>query len=79
MIYQEIRTYSPMIDGDVMRVSTVDERNSEYFALVRRPDSAKMWRQLKEKVLDALEAVIQTPVDERPGPGEIQLPAELRD
>lgn len=68
MIYQEIITYSPMIDAQVARLSVAGPRGAEYFSMVKKPASGREWKVLREKVLDTIET--EMPTRE---PGEIQV------
>lgn len=78
MIYQEITNYSPILDRNVTRLSTVDERESspsrgaEYFCIVPR-GHAKAWREIKESALSQLDQAIER--GEEPGEITIRLDA----
>lgn len=72
MIFQEFTSYSPMLDGETTRLSTVDNRGSEFFCRVSR-ETTKKWRALRAMLLDQLEeAIIRG--DE---PGEVTIELDI--
>lgn len=68
MIYQEITQYSPILDRDITRLSTSDERGAEYFCLVDQKDG-RSWRESRDKALDQIEQAIMR----GDPPGEINI------
>lgn len=65
--------YSPLIDGEVARVSMADDHGSEYFAIVPKPPSGKGWRAKRDAALDLIEEAI----DNGDRPGEVTIPENL--
>lgn len=72
MIYQELTAYSPMTDGLMTRLSSCDERGSEYFCFIPR-ERAKKWRAAKEIALGKIEQAMAR--GEQPGEIKITLDA----
>lgn len=68
MIYQELTSYCPIRDCDVTRLSTANDRGSEFFAMVPR-QRPKAWRKLREDVLQQMENAINDGAE----PGEINI------
>lgn len=71
MIYQEITSYSPVLDRDMTRLSTSDAHGAEYFCLVAQR-SGRRWREVREKALDKLEQALMR----GDPPGEINITLE---
>lgn len=67
--YQELRTYSPVLDTEVLRVSMTDARGAEFFMTVRDTGSAKALRDAKKRALAAIEEAITQGLE----PGEVVL------
>lgn len=73
MFYQELTTYSPVIDGPITRLSMTNERGHEYFALIPRK-APKLWRKHKETALDQIAEAIETAAE----PGEVAIILDLK-
>lgn len=67
--YQELRTYSPALDCEILRVSMTDGRGAEFWMTVRDPGSAKALRTAKQQALAAIEEAITLGL----APGEVVL------
>lgn len=67
VIYQELRFWSATLGGNACRLSLVDGRGAEFFAIVPRDVSARAWRERKQKALEAIEDAIALGAE----PGEI--------
>lgn len=67
MNFQTYDYWSPILGCEACRVSMVDSRGSEYFAIVPKTDGAD-WRRRKIDALEALEQAIQLGLP----PGEIR-------
>lgn len=68
MIYAEFTQYSPVQDADITRISTCDDRGSEFFCLVTRA-RGKSWRAIRETALLELEDAM----NRGDQPGEINV------
>lgn len=69
-VYQELTSYCPIRDAEVTRLSTVNARGHEYFAIIPR-DRPRQWRKVRENVLQALEDAISAGA--QPGEFNIEL------
>jgi hypothetical protein len=66
--YREFRFWCPQRDGEAVRLSMVDDRNREFFAILVA-ESGKRWRERREAALTELEDAISCGAT----PGEIVL------
>lgn len=73
MIYQELTRYSSIHDCPVTRLSTVDDRNSEFFCIIARDERAKKWRKTRETALEQLYDAMQSGAE----PGEVTVTLDL--
>lgn len=73
-VYQQLRSYSPLHDCDVVRVSMTDERNQELFMLVPdRGERRRPWRVLRAAALDAIGEALAEGLD----PGEVRVQPDV--
>lgn len=56
-VFREHRFWSPIFGCDAVRLSMVDSRGSEFFKVVAAPEG-KAYRQMREDVLDEIEAAV---------------------
>lgn len=73
LIYQELTRYSPIHDCAVTRLSTVDDRNHEFFCIIARDERAKKWRIARETALEQLYDAMRKGTE----PGEVTVTLDL--
>jgi hypothetical protein len=70
--YNEFISYSPLLDCRVARISMVDERNQEYFAMIPAEPMGKAYRERRQRACEAIDAAIADGRD----PGEVTMWSE---
>lgn len=55
--YHEFRSYSPLHDCEMVRISVFDERGAEYFQIIPA-SSPKRYRERRDKALDLIDYAI---------------------
>lgn len=73
--YQQLRFYDPFTDAMSIRFSIVDERGSEYFAVVPVGPAGSLRTAARERALEALEMAVERDRDDPTGaqPGEVRV------
>lgn len=66
MRYNQIRFYNPILDCECLRFSAWNEHGHEFFSVISLERSGARRREIKERVLDALEDAMNMP-DAQPG------------
>ena len=69
-VYHEFRSYSPIHDCEVGRISVFNERGSEFYMLVP-VESPRKYRHARQAALDA----IQEAMDRHLEPGQVKISA----
>ncbi len=72
MKYNEFRFYSPILDAEAARLSIVNDRGEEFYAVVPCGDEGRVWRERREEVLNKVYAAILAGYE----PGEVSCFAE---
>lgn len=72
-VYQELRSYSPIFDAEMVRLSITDSMNQEYYIQIPAA-SGRRFREAKERALDILDQAISEGLP----PGEISVSQENR-
>ena len=67
--YGEFRSYSPLTDSDLVRISMWDKSGSEFFMLVPDSGSSKIFRAARQSALEA----IMTAMEQGLQPGEVRI------
>lgn len=70
-VYQDIRTYSPLHDGYVHRISMGNEHGHELYMLLLNDEGARTYRAHRMAALDAIQEAIDMGCD----PGEVRVEA----
>ena len=65
--YRAYPYWCPVLGGPAVRLSMVDERGGEYFAVVSKPKSGREWRDKRKLVLQMVENAVACGL----GPGEV--------
>lgn len=70
-VFHEYTFYSPMLDAEAVRLSTVNARNHEFFMILPRfdPQDARKWRDRREEALGYLQQAIRDGLE----PGEVEV------
>lgn len=68
--YSEFSFYSPLLDRQAIRLSMSDDFGGEHFAIVPLPETGKSLRELRDRVLMAIESSIDSGL----APGQIPVP-----
>lgn len=69
-LYHEFRSYSPVHDAEMIRISVFDARGAEYFILIPAADG----RRYRERRDEALED-IDTAIAQKCEPGQVVVSA----
>jgi hypothetical protein len=67
--YQELRSYSPIQDCTVARISMTDDRHQEFFMLVPDRGTRRDYRAARSAALEALQEAIDAGCE----PGEVRV------
>jgi hypothetical protein len=67
--YSEFEFYSPILDSVCLRVSVSDGHIGEFFAIVPKPSQGSSLRELRNRVLNAIEAAMEANLL----PGEVKI------
>lgn len=68
-VYREYRFFSPALDADAVRLSVVDDRGLEYFAIVPVAPPGRRWREWRDEVLGRLDEAVALGAT----PGEVRV------
>lgn len=65
---QEFRSYSPVLDIEVIRLSVADDKGGEFFVVMPCPPTGKSLRKAKLAALEIIHEAISIGLD----PGEVR-------
>lgn len=68
-MYSEFAFYSPILDSEALRISSADDKGSEFFAIVPKPGMGKSLRIVREAALAAIESAMESGLN----PGEVKV------